>query len=269
MPTTPERPARNDTRRAWAQECLASHAEATAVALARERYPLFGSDRLEVDASKTEERELGWLLYVQSECFLATREPSAEILDVQPIFVHRQTKAASWVKRYGPSDFVVDGAPGPDWPAAAVVVVPAAVVVAAVVWSSVWWGLALLARLIGFFPLYGIAFLFALVFAVIPVDRVVRTAHFRNFSPWFGVAVVVLGIVMAEIVLAVGGLAPPLALEFDGLGLSFDVPVEIAKLLGAIAMAAAGTGIGQSNKSSRHAWEASRLISAPADHEEV
>ncbi len=242
--------------------------KAAALDLATERYPLFGGDRLEVDSAKTEEREIGWLFHAQSKRFLETGDASAELLDVQPIFVHRQTAEPTWVKRYGPSDFVVDGKPGPDWPPLGFIAVPAAVVVQGVAWVSVWWGLFFLGRLIGFVPLQLIALLLGALLAVTPAGRVVAWAGFRNFNRWVGLAVVVLGILLAEFASAHFGLMPSLSFELGRLGVSFEVPMEVFELVAAVVMGTGGTFIGQENKSRRMVWEASRVISAPADSDE-
>lgn len=116
--------------------------------------------------------------------------------------------AAGWAKRYGPTDFVVDGAPQSDWPARANVAVPLAVVVQAGVWISMWWALYALARTIGFLPFYFIALIVGASVAVLPADAVIRWARFRNFNRWVGLAIVILGIVLAKIVSASVALIP-------------------------------------------------------------
>ncbi len=243
-------------------------AKAAAIQLAAERYPTFGSDWLDVDAAKTEERELGFILHVQSGRYLATHDASAEIKDVQPIFVNRRTGAAAWVKRYGPSDFVVDGQPGPDWPPLATIVVPFAVVVQAASWIAMWWGLYALALAIGFIPLHLIALLLAVALSVLPTDRVIRYARFRNFNRWVGLAVALAGLVLAELLAATFGLMPRIDLELERLGVSIELPMELVKVVAALGLGTAGTFIGQHGKWTRTAWHDSRLISAPADDDE-
>lgn len=243
-------------------------AKAAAIELAAERHPIFGSDRLDVDAAKTEERELGFILHVQSGRFLETHDASAEIKDVQPIFVHRRTCAATWVKRYGPSDFVVDGQPGPDWPPLATIVVPLAVAVQAASWLAMWWGLYGLALAVGFIPLHFIAFLLAIAISVLPTDRVIRYARFRNFNRWVGLAVTLVGLVLAEFLAATFGLMPRIDLQLERLGVSIELPMELVKVFAALGVGTAGTFIGQHSKWTRTAWDASRVISAPADGDE-
>ena len=239
-----------------------------AVELAAERYPIFGDDHLSIDSRKTEERDLGWLYYVQSNRFLETREASAEIMAVTPIFVHRQSGTPTWVKRFGPSDFIVNGQPAPDWPPLAFIAVPAAIIALAAAWTSIWWGLSLVGRTTGFVLFGFIALVVMTAVAVIPADRIIAWARFRNFSRWGGLVLVLAGIGLANALSARIYPIPRVDLMLGQFGLAFDVPMELLELFVAAGMATAGTFIGQRSKVRRDAWEASRVISAPAEHDE-
>ena len=112
------------------------------------------------------------------------------------------------------------------------------------------------------------AFLVGIALAVLPAHRIVQWARFRNFNRWVGLAIVLLGIVLAEVSSATLEVIPTIGLELERLGVSVNVPMGLLKLLAAVGMGTAGTFIGQHSKSSRHAWEASRVISASAGSEE-
>jgi len=235
-------------------------ARAAALELATVHYPLFG-DALEVEPERTEEREVGWLFYPQSKRFLDTGDPSAEILDVQPIFVHRQTGHASQVKRYGPTDFVVDGEPGPDWPPLAFVFVPLAVLAQAASWVALWWGLELLLRGLGFVPVHLLGIIVGIVIFTLPAEKVVRAARFRNFSRWTGGSIVAVGIVVATAVDLRFGVLPSIDIRFSRLGLG--VPMVVLQAIVGMGMLGVGTLLGQGNKMVRTVWESSRVLSGP------
>jgi hypothetical protein len=246
-----------------------SDAKATAVELGSERVPLFGGDRLAVDPARTEERALGWLFYVQSARFLDNGDAADEVLDVPPVFVHRRSGHAAWVKGYGPSDFVVDSEPDPDWPVRANLAVPAAILVQAAMWVASWWALYLFGRVIGFVPLHFVGWILAAGLAILPTEHVIRWARFRNFNRWFGLVIVLVGIALAESVSSRLHLIPTLELEIDTAAFSFSIEPQLQRLFAAFMMGTGGAFLGQSNRFRRTAWERSPVISAPAEDDDA
>ena len=188
-------------------------------------------------------------------------DPSSELLDVQPIFVHRQTGYAKQVKRYGPTDFVVEGEPGPDWPRSAFVFVPAAVLAQAASWIAMWWVLEVLLRGLGFVPVHILGIAVGSVICTLPAQRLIRAARFRNFGRWLGAAIVAVGIGVATAVDLRFGVIPVFDLEVSRLGLV--IPMVFLKAFAATGMVGFGTALGQGNKMVRTVWESSRVLSGP------
>ena len=244
-----------------------ARAQALALSKASERHALFG-DTLAIDVAKTEERDLGWLFYVQSARFIEAGDPSDELLGVEPVFVHRATGHAAIVKRYGPSDFVVDGEPGHDWPSRATLVVPLAVVVQAATWVGIWLLALELMDWLGGMLLNLLVALAVVVVSVLPVEYVIRLARFRNFSPRLGGVVIAAGVIAAELALLGRGVSGLLVVDLFGVELELPL-IVIRATLGIAAIGAGAQTLGQSNKSQRTRWEASRVIrEAPGSNDE-
>ena len=94
-------------------------AERAALAVAAEHHLVASDDALAIVADKTEERDVGWLFWVQSQRFLDTGDFDDEIVGVRPIFVSRDTGRAIRIAGEQPTDHEVRGLPEHDFPRAA------------------------------------------------------------------------------------------------------------------------------------------------------
>ena len=221
-----------------------------------------------VDETKTEERALGWLLHVQSMRFLEAGDPSDELLDAQPIFVHRHRGTAHWAKPRGPSEFAIDGEPDHDWPQLAHLLVPLAAVAHAVAWIALWWAVYGFALAVGFFVFHLAVIGAGVLILVVPVNVVIGWARFRNFDRWLGLTIVLLGTIVGEFAAAKLGLMPQVVFEEEFLGFDFEIPLEFLRAITAMGSVGLGLTLGQGNKTSTTAWNDSPLLRAPPEDDD-
>lgn len=103
------------------------------------------------------------------------------------------------------------------------------------------------------------------VLSILPANRVIKLAGFRNFNRWIGVGIMLCGSVCGEAGLALVGSPPVATLEFAWHNFSIEVPIELLKLFAVLMMGVAGSFVGQGHRSSRTAWDGSRVTIAPPD----
>jgi len=115
-----------------------SEAQLIALELAAQHLAVASDDALAIDPEKSEERDVGWLLWPQSKRFLETGGFDDELVTARPIFVGRDTGVATIIAGERPTNFEVNGSPGYDFPSGAWLALPLGTIMHAGVWAGAW-----------------------------------------------------------------------------------------------------------------------------------
>ncbi len=115
-----------------------SEAQLVALKLAAQSFAVASDDTLAIDPEKSEERDVGWLLWPQSKRFLETGGFDDELVTARPVFVARDSGVATLIAGDRPTNFEVNGSPGHDFPSGAWLALPLGTILHAAVWAGAW-----------------------------------------------------------------------------------------------------------------------------------
>jgi hypothetical protein len=181
-------------------------AKGLALAVARKRFTLErNDDEIVIEEDKTEEREVGWVFWVQSRHHLETDSFDSMLMGSRAIFVNRSTGHASVIAGDAPTNLEVRGSPEHDWPAMAWLTMPLACVCQAVVWVAAWIAHDAIVRALGgiLLPAGLVAMALAGVLATAPTALAVRWTEFANVRRRIPLLVVLTGTVIGEVVVSI------------------------------------------------------------------
>ena len=130
-------------------------------------------------------------------------------------------------------------------------------------WVLFWQCFSIVADELGSIPIHLMAFIAGLWLLAVPVTLVIERAGFRNCPTWLGFVVIALGVALGEPVSRQLGVTPEIVLELSS-HFEFELPMIAFQAFAATVIMAGSGFVGQSNKRTRKAWDASPHIGGSA-----
>ncbi|MBL4686482.1 MAG: hypothetical protein JKY37_17940, partial [Nannocystaceae bacterium] len=226
-------------------------------------------DEIVIEADRTGEAAVGWVVWVQSRHYLETENYDSMLVATNAIFVDRSTMKAAFIAGNTPTDFEVNGCPDHDWPAAAWVTMPVALFVQAVVWAVCWILHQVVIEAMGFMLLNLVAIGCIALVASRPVALLVGWSRFTNVHRAIPLTVVLLGTVIGELAVSVYFIGE----QFPGLDLaaaagllpSFyaeqSLTYLLMKLLAVVILGTIAKGMSSGHKERTRLWQGYALSS--------